>query len=253
MRRALAAAVTLIALTACATQDAAPPAAKPTGAVSVFAAASLRPAFTALAAQFKTRYPGTSVTFNFAGSPTLVTQIEQGATADVLATADSANMQNAKAAGVIDGSPQVFAHNLLEIAVAPGNPKGIHALADLARSDVTLVLAAPQVPAGRYAAQALSRAGVAAHPRSLETDVESVLTKVELGEADAGIVYTTDVKAAQGKVSGIAIPAAQNVVASYPIATLKDSPNRIAADAFIRLVLSSAGGSVLKRYGFQPA
>lgn len=221
------------------------------GTVTVFAAASLTNVFTNLAGGFEKANPGVKVALNFAGSPTLVTQLTQGARADVLATADTTNMHNAQAAGLLQGGPSVFAHNLLEIAVAPGNPKRIESLSDLARADVTLVLAAPQVPAGRYATQVLSTQGVQAHPRSLETDVESVLTKVELGEADAGIVYATDVKAAGGKVLGVAIPAAQNVVASYPVAALKGAPNAAAGGAFIRYLLSGAGTEVLRRYGFQ--
>jgi molybdate transport system substrate-binding protein len=219
----------------------------------VFAAASLTQAFGELATGFHARNPEAQVQFNFAGSPTLVTQLTQGARADVLATADTTNMGNAVAAGLVRGAPAVFAHNALEIAVAPGNPKHIESLADLARADVTLVLAAPQVPAGKYAAQALATAHVAARPRSLETDVESVLTKVEVGEADAGIVYTTDVRAAASKVEGVPIPDSDNVIADYPVAQLKDAPNPTAAAAFIAYLRSTAGRDLLRRYGFQPA
>lgn len=243
----------LVLLTACATggRPSATAASGPSGTVVVFAAASLNNAFTAVGEGFHGKYPAAQVQFNFAGSPTLVTQLTQGARADVLATADSVNMGKASDAGLLRGGPVLFAHNLLEIAVAPGNPKHIATLGDLGRPDVTLVLAAPEVPAGKYAVQALAKAGVTARPKSLETDVESVLTKVELGEADAGIVYTTDVRAAGSKVRGVQIPAAQNVIAGYPVALLKDAPNLTGAAAFIAYLRSPAGREVLQRYGFQ--
>lgn len=251
MRRAALALVAALAA-ACGTAGSAQNAVagSPSGTVTVFAAASLTNAFRALEPGFQARYPHVTLSFDFAGSPTLVTQLSQGARADVLATADATNMANAATDGVLQGGSTVFAHNLLEIAVAPGNPKHITRLSDLGRADVTLVLAAPQVPAGKYAGQALARAGVAVHPKSLETDVESVLTKVALGEADAGIVYTTDVKAAAGRVTGIAIPAAQNVVAGYPVAAVKGAPNPAGARAFITYLTSAAGQEVLLRYGF---
>jgi molybdate transport system substrate-binding protein len=162
------------------------------------------------------------------------------------------NMERARQAGLLGGPSTVFAHNLLEIAVAPGNPKRVTTLKDLARPDVTLVLAAPEVPAGRYAAQALARAHVDAKPRSLETDVESVLAKVELGEADAGVVYATDVRAAGSRVQGVAIPPAENIVAAYPAAELKKAPNPSGARAFLAYLEAPEARQVLQRYGFQP-
>ena len=254
MRRLSLLALALIAA-ACGAATSTPPSTGggPSGTVVVYAAASLNRAFTELATGFDAKYPNAGLQFNFAGSQILVTQLAQGARADVLVTADTTTMTNARNGGLVKGTPAVFAHNLLEIAVAPGNPRHIQTLADLARSDVTLVLAAPAVPAGKYAGQALKAAGVTPHPKSLETDVESVLTKVELGEADAGIVYATDVKAAGGKVDGVGIPSAQNVVASYPVAELQSAPNGAGAAAFIEYLESAAGRDLLQRYGFQTA
>ena len=259
MRRALALAAAALVVAACGSTSsggsgsASPASSKLTGSATIYAAASLTNAFKELGQDFENAHPGTTLTFNFAGSPTLVTQLQQGARADVLATADGTNMDKAETAGLLDGNAAVFVRNRLEIAVAPGNPKNIQGLSDLARSNVILVLAAPAVPAGKYAAQALTAAGVTAHPKSLETDVESVLTKVELGEADAGIVYTTDVQAAGSKVEGITIPDAQNVVANYPIALLKGAPNKAVGQAFLAYVESAAGRALLARYGFQTA
>ena len=215
--------------------------------IDVFAAASLTDAFKALGSSFH----GANVRFNFAGTPTLVTQVEQGAQADVFASADTANMDKLKADGFVSGEPKVFAHNQLEIVVAAGNPKGITSLGDLARPGVLYISAGPTVPAGKYAAQALAKAGVTVHPRSLETDVKSVVSKIELGEADAGIVYTTDVKAAGPKVTGVAIPDAYNVVATYPIVEVKGAKNSAAAAAFIAFVLSAEGQAKLATFGFQ--
>ncbi len=223
------------------------------GTVSVFAAASLTAAFNALGTDFHGANAGVTMKFNFAGTPTLVTQIEQGAPADVFASADTTNMDKLKGDGFTTGTPQVFAHNKLEIVVAPGNPKGITGLADLAKMGVIYITEAPTVPAGKYALQALKAAGVTVTPKSLETDVKSVISKIELGEADAGIVYTTDVTAAGSKVAGVAIPDSYNVVASYPIAALKATTNAAAANAFIAYVLSAAGQAKLQSFGFLSA
>jgi molybdate transport system substrate-binding protein len=155
-------------------------------------------------------------------------------------------------AGLIAGAPEVFAHNRLEIAVANGNPKGIHSLADLARPGLVVVLADPSVPAGKYAQQALAKANVTVHPASLEPQVTAVLSKVALGEADAGIVYVSDVVTSQ-KVQGVPIPDSQNVVADYPIAALKNARHNSTADAFIAFVLAPDGQSILKAAGFEPA
>jgi molybdate transport system substrate-binding protein len=194
-----------------------------------------------------------TVQFNFAGTPTLVTQIEQGASADVFASADTSNMDKLAGAGFTTGTAQVFARNQLEIVVAPGNPKGINGLADLAKPGVIYITEGPTVPAGKYSLQALAKAGVTVTPKSLETDVKSVISKIELGEADAGIVYTTDVKAAGSKVQGIPIPDAYNVIATYPIVAVKGSKNADVANAFIAYVLSATGQSTLQSFGFLSA
>ncbi|MCU1462006.1 MAG: modA [Acidimicrobiales bacterium] len=216
------------------------------GPVTVFAAASLTDVFGAL--------PKSDVrpTFDFAGSQALVTQIQQGAPADVFASADQKSMQKLVDAGLVE-APKVFARNALEIAVAPGNPKHVSGLADLARRDIVVVLADSSVPAGNYAHQALATAGVTVHPKSLELDVKSTLAKVTSGEADAAIVYATDVKAAGAKASGVEIPTAQNVIATYPIAVVKATRHHAAAQAFVDAVRSSSGQRALADRGFLSA
>jgi molybdate transport system substrate-binding protein len=223
------------------------------GAINVFAAASLTDSFNALGTSFHSANPGVTVKFNFAGTPTLVTQIEQGAPADVFASADTTNMDRLKGDGFTAGTPQVFAHNKLEIVVALGNPKGIAGLADLARPGLIYITEAASVPAGKYSLQALKAAGVTVSPKSLEADVKSVVSKVELGEADASIVYATDVTAAGSKVQGVAIPDQYNVVATYPIATVKATSDLAAGGAFIAYLLSPVGQSKLQSFGFLPA
>jgi len=215
--------------------------------LTVFAAASLQPAFDKIAAQLHV-----DATFNYAGTQTLTAQLTQGAEADVFASADKTHMKTLLDAGLIAGAPEVFAHNRLEIAVAKGNPKRIHSLADLARPGLVVVLADPSVPAGKYAQQALAKANVTVHPASLEPQVTAVLSKVSLGEADAGIVYVSDVVTSQ-KVQGVPIPDSQNVVADYPIAALKNAQHNSTADAFIAFVLAPDGQSILKAAGFEPA
>jgi len=233
---------------------AASPSATPlSGSISVFAAASLTASFNALGTSFQAANPGVTVKFSYAGTPTLVTQIEQGAPADVFASADTANMDKLMGDGYTTGTPRVFAHNQLEVVVAPGNPKGITTLADLARSDVIYITEAPTVPAGKYAQQALAAAGVKVTPKSFETSVTSVIGKIELEEADAGIVYTTDINAAGDKVQGVPIPAADNVIATYPLVVVKGTTNPAVANAFIAHVLSARGQSTLATFGFLPA
>jgi molybdate transport system substrate-binding protein len=217
--------------------------------IKVFAAASLTAAFTELGEQFTTANGGTEVTFNFAGSQALATQIQQAAPADVFASADTTNMDRVKD---VTGTPRNFASNLLQIVVEQGNPKDIKGLDDLADPDLKVVLAAPDVPAGRYAAEALAKAEVTVKPVSQEDNVKSVVTKVSLGEADAGIVYVTDVTAGGDRVEGVDIPEELNVTATYPIATVKASKAQRAAQAFVDLVLSAEGRQVLSRYGFLP-
>jgi len=235
----------------CSSCGTSPPAGSPalSGTITVFAASSLNAGYTAIGKEFQTLHPGTTVTFTFGGSSMLVSQIQQGAIGDVFASADQPNMQKLIDAGLTAESPIVFARNNLEIVVGKGNPKHITSLSDLGRSGLVVVLCAPAVPCGRYAAQALQKAGVSVRPASQEVDVKAVLSKVALGEADAGIVYSTDVKAAGTAVEGVAIPAALNVVAEYPIVILKDSQNRALARAFISYILTD-GRRILAGYGF---
>jgi molybdate transport system substrate-binding protein len=215
----------------------------------VFAAASLTGAFTDMGKQFTAANGGTRVRFSFAGSQALATQLRQAAPADVFASADLANM--AKVRDLV-GTPRNFASNLLQIVVERGNPKGVKGLADLGARDLKLVLAAEEVPAGKYARQVLDRAGVEVAPVSEEDNVKAVVTKVALGEADAGIVYVTDVAAGGDPVEGVPIPRDQNVLATYPVATVKASRNADKARQFVDLVLSDQGQQVLQRYGFLP-
>ena len=219
------------------------------GTITVFAASSLTAAYTAIGNDFQKAHPGTMVTLTFGGSSVLVSQIQQGAIGDVFASADQVTMQKLVDAGLIAGAPSTFAHNRLAIVIQAGNPKHITGLSDLARSGLVVLLCAPAVPCGRYAAQALQKAGVTVKPASLETDVKAVVSKVALGEADAGIVYVTDVKAAGNAVEGIAIPSTANVLADYPVAILKDSQNVALARAFIGYLLGD-GEKTLARYGF---
>ena len=214
-----------------------------------FAAASLTAAFTELGKQYAAANGGDKVTFNFAGSQALAPQIQQGAPADVFASADLTNMDKVKD---LVGTPQNFASNLLAIVVEKGNPRNVKTLDDLAGPDLKVVLAAEEVPAGKYAKQILDKAGVSVTPVSQEDNVKAVVTKVSLGEADAGIVYVTDVTAGGDKVEGVDIPDDQNVTATYPIATVKASTDQEGASAFMDLVLSAEGQQVLKQYGFLP-
>jgi molybdate transport system substrate-binding protein len=215
--------------------------------VTVFAAASLTEAFKTIGKEFEAANPGTKVEFNFAGSSTLARQILEGAPADVFASADEENMEKVRAQV---SSPQIFAGNRLAIIVPRGNPKKVASVPDLAKPGLTVSLAAPVVPIGRYAREVFAKAGVAVPQSSSEVDVKAVATRVAMGEADAGIVYTTDVAAARQKVEGVAIPDALNVRARYPIATVKASKNDTGALAFVRFVLSPEGRKVLTGAGF---
>lgn len=221
-----------------------------TGDVNVFAAASLTAAYTEIGDAFMVEHPDADVTFNFAASSDLVAQINEGAPADVFASADQANMTKLTDAGGAVGEPQTFATNSLQIIVEPGNPKGITGVADLGKSDVLYVTCAPEVPIGKYAAQVLGNAGVTAMPVSLEENVKGIVTKVTIGEADAGIVYRTDVTAAGDGAEGVDIPADVNVEASYPIVATAEAPNPDGAAAFVEFVLSEQGQKILDSYGF---
>ena len=223
-----------------------------TGDLTVLAAASLTDSFKEIGTTFETANPGSKVTFSFAASSSLVTQINQGAPADVFASADTANMDKLTAAtgAGVSAAPITFATNKLQIIVGKGNPKGIAGVADLAKSGLIYVTAAPEVPIGAYAKQVLDKAKVTVTPKSLEADVKSVVNKVTLGEADAGIVYATDVKAAGDKAAGVVIPDDLNVVATYPIAVTKATKNSAAATAFVSFVAGTQGQTILAKYGF---
>lgn len=220
------------------------------GTITVFAAASLTDAFEEIGATFEQANPGAAVEFNFAASSALREQILAGAPADVFASANQSNMVAVADGGVVDGSPTTFALNRLEIAAPAGNPGGVTGLADFADSELLIGLCAAEVPCGEFGREALGLAGVEPSIDTNEPDVRSLLTKVEEGELDAGIVYHTDVVAAGERVEGIEIPAEHNVVADYPIAALRTSG---AAAAFVAYVVSPGGAAILERYGFDPA
>lgn len=220
------------------------------GDVVVFAASSLTEAFTEIGGAFEAVNPDANVTFNFAGSGDLVTQITEGAPADVFASADDSNMTKLTDAGAAAGDPVTIAKNTFEIIVEKGNPKGITGLADLAEADLIVVLCADTVPCGKGAAKVLENAGVTVTPKSLEDKVKGVVTKVVAGEADAGIVYLTDVEAGGEDVAGVQIPADVNVITNSPIVVTKDAPNPGAAHAFVDFVATGAGRAILAKYGF---
>lgn len=224
--------------------------AKLSGTLTVFAAASLKSTFTKLAGEFEARNPGTKVTLNFAGSSDLATQITQGAPADVFASADTRNMAKLADAKLLDGTPANFATNVLEIAVPPSNPANIGSFADLAKQGTKVVVCAPQVPCGAATETVEKATGTNLDPVSEESSVTDVLGKVASQEADAGLVYVTDVKAAGDKVKGIPFPESGKAVNTYPIATIGAAKNKELAHAFIALVTGSEGKQVLADAGF---
>ncbi|MEZ0068089.1 molybdate transport system substrate-binding protein [Streptacidiphilus sp. MAP12-20] len=221
------------------------------GKVTVFAAASLKKTFTQLGKAFEAAHPGVTVTFNFGGSDTLAASIVSGAPADVFASASLATMKTVVDKGDTAAAPVDFAKNELEIAVQPGNPKKITSLSQLTGSGIKVALCAKSVPCGAAAQKALTAAGVKLTPVTLEQDVTAALTKVELGEVDAALVYRTDVKSAGSKVTGVNFAEAGKAVTTYPIAALKGSSNAAAAQAFAAYVASPEGEQVLAAAGFQ--
>ena len=247
------------------TSSAAAPTVEPlSGAVTVFAAASLTDAFNEIATEFKKANPGVELTFSFLGSSALRTQLEQGARADIFASADTVQMNAAKQSGVVTGGDKIFVRNSLTIITPANNPGAVNAVADLKKPGLKLVLAAPEVPVGNYTRQMLSKASadpaygatfsddVLKNLVSNEANVKQVVTKVELGEADVGVVYGSDVTPSVApKLKAIAVPATINVIAEYPIALTKDASNPKAAQAFIDFVSGSAGQNILKKWGFQ--
>jgi len=257
MRRLLAIALVAgLVLAACGddrTATTEPPTQGVEGTVTVFAAASLTDVFEEVAAAFEEANPGATVELGFGPSSGLVTQITEGAPADVVATAAAANMEDLVAAEALDGEPTDFATNSLELVVPAGNPGGVDGLDDLADEDLVVGLCDEEVPCGKFAREALTAAGVEPSIDTDEEDVRALLTKVEAGEVDVGVVYRTDVLAADDAVEGIEIPADQNVVATYPIATVGEAANPEGARAFIAFVRSDEGQAALAEAGFEPA
>ena len=220
-----------------------------TGTITVFAAASLQDAFTSLGEKFEAEHPGSKVVFNFGPSSGLATQIGQGAPADVFASASTKTMDQVVTGGDA-ADPKAFAANTMEIAVPPDNPAGVKEVADLARKGVKLALCQADVPCGVTAAKVFLNARITVMPVTEEIDVRAVLSKVTLGEVDAGLVYVTDVRAAGGSVQGIEIPDDVNASTTYPIAALTASKNQATAQAFVDYVLSTDGAAALTAAGF---
>ena len=221
-----------------------------TGTITVFAAASLMQTFTQLGKQFEAAHKGDTVKFSFGPSSGLATEITSGAPADVFASASPATMDVVVKAGDA-ASPQNFAKNVMEVAVPPNNPANVTSVTDLAKSSVKVALCQPQVPCGAVAAEVFKNANITVKPVTLEADVDSVVTQVETGNVDAGMVYVTNVLSAGSKVKGITIPASDNASTLYPIATISSSKHKSEAQAFINYVLSPAGQQVLAAAGFQ--
>jgi len=224
--------------------------AKLSGTITVLAASSLTKGFEALGSEFEAANPGTKISFSFASSSDLETQIEQGAPADVFASADQKNMDKVVASGHNGAAPSNFARNKLEIAVEKGNPKHVATLGDLAKGGLTVVLCDSSVPCGKFADQVLASAKVSVTPKSREQSAKSTLSKVELGEADAAIVYVSDVASSE-KVDGVPIPDAVNAVTTLPIVDLKGSSNAALARAWVSFVIAHKS-ELVARYGFLP-
>ena len=250
----------LLALSACSSSDSnsaksdtsasASSSPKLSGTVTVFAAASLKESFTTLGKEFEKAHPGTEVTFSFGGSDTLAAQITGGAPADVFAAASPKTMKIVTDKKDAVGTPATFVRNQLEIATLPGNPDKVASLKDLTTSSLKVVLCDKTVPCGAAAQKALDASKLKLTPVSYEEDVKSALNKVVLKEADAAVVYKTDVKAAGSKVQGVQFPESADAINDYPITLLKDAPNAETAKAFIALVQSAEGQKVLTEAGF---
>lgn len=258
-RRAAAVLVTaglLLPLTACGSDDAKDSAAEPGASTSgapkadltVLAASSLTDVFETAGAAYEKQNPGTKLKFSFAGSQELAAQVKQGAPADALVTADTRTMDGLKSD---TGAATVIAENRLVIATGKGNPEKVENLKDLADAELKVVLAAPEVPVGRYSKKILDAQKIDVKPVSQEPNVRAVLSKVELGEADAGLVYKTDAATATDKIDAVDIPDAQNAVASYPAATLKTSEHGEAASAFVAWLSGAEAQKILAEAGFQ--
>ena len=251
MRRLAAALLLLVTLAGCSDDARDRTGDGPERTLQVYAAASLQNAFTEIGKRFEDANDGVTVTFTFGGSSDLVAQIEQGAPADVFASADTANMDKAVKARVVGGVPQNFASNTLEIVTPPGNPAHIESLSDLTSRGTKVVVCAPEVPCGAAAARVEKAAGLTIKPVSEEQSVTDVLGKVISGEADAGLVYVTDVLGAGAKVHGVTFPESRRAVNTYPIASLRGADDETLAAYFTDYVVGPEGQSVLSTYGFQ--
>lgn len=246
----LASASVVLALGACSSDDEGGSADAKESSITVFAAASLTSTFTELAKLFEADHDGVTVKLSFAGSSDLAAQITEGAPADVFASADEKTMATVTAASAAAGEPTPFATNTLEIATAPGNPAKVTTIEDLADPAAKVVLCAPQVPCGAASQTLLAKVGVTVKPVSEEQSVTDVLGKITSGEADAGLVYVTDVVAAGDAVTGVEVPEARKVVNTYPIVALKDASDATVAQQFVDFVTSAAGQTVLTNAGF---
>ncbi len=253
-RTMVPAAAAACALAACGSSSTPGPSATPdafSGSITVFAASSLTSAFNTAEQGLEVDHPGFTAKYSYAGSQALVTQIIDGAPADVIATANTTTMAQLVAKGLVN-TPEKFCQNKLEIIVAPGNPKNIKTLADLVNPNVAVVLGDPSVPVGDYARSVLTAAGLKLTPKSLQLDDAEVVQQVESGNADAALVFVTDVISAGGKVTGVPIPDAQNKVGTYEIAVVKASSNMTAAQAFVTSAVSGDVQAELKTAGFLP-
>ncbi len=220
------------------------------GELVVFAAASLTDAFDDVGDAFTAAHPEVSITFNYAGSSSLAASITEGAPADVFASANPAEMANVVDAGLAPEDPPTFARNGLQIVVPADNPAGVEGLEDFAEDDLLIGLCAEEAPCGALARDLLEAQDVAPAIDTNEPDVRALLTKVETGELDAGLVYRTDARSAGGAITAIDVPGADDVVSEYPIVALSEAPNRDAAEAFVDFVLSEEGQAILDGHGF---
>jgi molybdate transport system substrate-binding protein len=242
--------VLVAGLIGCSSKSPSAPSSQESGKVVVFAAASLKPAFTQISPRFKADNPGSDVDFEFAGSSELATQLTQGATADVFASADTAQMNTVTKAGLLDGDPTNFASNTLVIVTTPGNPRKIESFADLAKPGLNVVICQRPVPCGTAARRLETSTGVRLHPVSEELSVTDVLNKVTTGQADAALVYVTDARSAGDKVTTVNFPEAAGAVNVYPIGVLKNTPRSALAHKFVAMVTGNTGQQILAQAGF---
>ena len=221
-----------------------------TTTLDVYAASSLATPFADAGLAYEKAHPGVKVQFNFGASSDLARFVQEGAPADVFASADMLNMDRVESKGLLDSPPIIFATNYVEIIVEKGNPLNISSLQDLENLDLVFVTTSPDVPIGKYTAEVLKKAGVSITPDSLESNVKGIMLKVASGEADAAIVYHSEVIASDGQVEGVEILAEFNIVAKYPIGIIKNSANKKQAQGFVDFLLSTAGQTLLTQYGF---